>query len=176
VEPGKIYQGKVTKVVDFGCFVELQPGTEGLVHVSELAEERVEHPADLVAVGDVFQVKVLGIDPVNGKIRLSKRDLTPGVRPASEDTRAPRRDDRGPRRDDRGPRRDDRGPRRDDRGPRRDDRGPRRDYGDRPRYEDRPRPEHAGDRPQEGGQAPRPSEPDTYSRKDYDPDHNPGNE
>jgi polyribonucleotide nucleotidyltransferase len=171
VEPGKIYQGKVTKVVDFGCFVELQPGTEGLVHVSELAEERVEHPADLVAVGDVFPVKVLGIDPVNGKIRLSKRDLTPGVRPASEDSRPPRRDDRGPRRDDRGPRRDDRGPRRDDRGPRRDDRGPRRDYGDRPRHE------HGGERPHEGGQpAPRPSEPDTYSRKDYDPDHNPGND
>ena len=68
VETGKIYTGKVVKVEDFGCFVELWPGCEGLVHVSHLANERVEKPSDVVKVGDDIIVKSLGIDK---KVRLN---------------------------------------------------------------------------------------------------------
>ena len=62
VETGKIYTGKVVKVEDFGCFVELWPGCEGLVHVSKLDEKRVEKPSDIVSVGDEIMVKSLGYD------------------------------------------------------------------------------------------------------------------
>ena len=62
VEEGKIYNAKVVKVEDFGCFVEIWPGCEGLVHVSQLAHERVEKPSDVVAVGDEILVKALGAD------------------------------------------------------------------------------------------------------------------
>ena len=62
VEEGKIYSGKVVKVEDFGCFVELWPGCEGLVHVSQLATERVEKPSDVVKVGDEIIVKAMGYD------------------------------------------------------------------------------------------------------------------
>ena len=62
VEEGAIYTGKVVKVEDFGCFVELWPGCEGLVHVSELDYKRVEKPKDLVSVGDKILVKALGYD------------------------------------------------------------------------------------------------------------------
>src|SRR5574344_1467141 len=73
VETGKIYTGKVTKVEDFGCFVELWPGCEGLVHVSQLAEERVEKPSDMVKVGDEIIVKSLGYDK-KGRLNLSRKD------------------------------------------------------------------------------------------------------
>lgn len=73
VEEGKIYTGKVVKVEDFGCFVELWPGCEGLVHVSKLAEERVEKPSDIVKVGDEMIVKALGYDK-KGRLNLSRKD------------------------------------------------------------------------------------------------------
>ena len=73
VEIGKIYTGKVVKVEDFGCFVELWPGCEGLVHVSQLANERVEKPSDVVKVGDEMIVKSLGYDK-RGKLNLSRKD------------------------------------------------------------------------------------------------------
>ncbi len=73
VETGKIYTGKVVKVEDFGCFVELWPGTEGLVHVSHLAKERVEKPSDVVKVGDEIIVKSLGYDK-RGRLNLSRKD------------------------------------------------------------------------------------------------------
>src|SRR5574344_576565 len=73
VETGKIYTGKVTKVEDFGCFVELWRGCEGLVHVSQLAEERVEKPSDMVKVGDEIIVKSLGYDK-RGRLNLSRKD------------------------------------------------------------------------------------------------------
>ena len=63
--------GKITKVADFGVFVELEPGIEGLVHVSELRDERVEHPKDVCKEGDEVQVKVLDIDPNERKVSLS---------------------------------------------------------------------------------------------------------
>ncbi len=73
VEDGKIYTGKVVKVEDFGCFVELWPGCEGLVHVSHLANERVEKPSDMVKVGDEIVVKSLGYDK-RGRLNLSRKE------------------------------------------------------------------------------------------------------
>jgi polyribonucleotide nucleotidyltransferase len=72
-EIGKIYSGTVKKVVDFGAFVEIMPGTEGLVHISQLAKERVNKVTDILSEGDVVMVKVLEIDK-QGKIRLSRKD------------------------------------------------------------------------------------------------------
>ena len=72
VETGKIYNGKVVKVEDFGCFVELWPGCEGLVHVSQLDTKRVEKPSDMVKVGDEIIVKSLGYDN-KGRLNLSRK-------------------------------------------------------------------------------------------------------
>ena len=72
VEDGKIYNGKVVKVEDFGCFVELWPGCEGLVHVSQLDTKRVEKPSDIVKVGDEIIVKSLGYDN-RGRLNLSRK-------------------------------------------------------------------------------------------------------
>jgi polyribonucleotide nucleotidyltransferase len=76
VETGKIYTGKVTKVEDFGCFVEIWAGCEGLVHVSQLAWERVNKPSDVVSVGDEIMVKSLGYDN-RGRLNLSRKDCLP---------------------------------------------------------------------------------------------------
>jgi polyribonucleotide nucleotidyltransferase len=72
-EVGKIYRGTVRRVVDFGAFVEILPGTDGLVHISQLAHERVRQVTDVVKEGDVIDVKVLEVDK-SGKIRLSRKD------------------------------------------------------------------------------------------------------
>ena len=72
-EIGKIYRGTVKKIVDFGAFVEILPGTEGLVHISQLAKERVNKVTDILGEGDEVMVKVLEIDK-QGKIRLSRKD------------------------------------------------------------------------------------------------------
>jgi polyribonucleotide nucleotidyltransferase len=145
-EPGTIYTGKVASIVDFGAFVTFMPGKDGLVHVSEIKNERVENVRDVLSEGQEVKVKLLEVDP-RGKVRLSMRLVDQETGEELPDTRPPREPreggDRGPRGDrhrggggrdrDRGPRRDrdDRGPRgprgdRDDRGPR-GDRGPRRD-------------------------------------------------
>ncbi len=76
VEPGKIYTGKVTKVEDYGCFVELWEGCEGFVHVSQLAYERVEKTSDLISVGDEIMVKSLGYDN-RGRLNLSRKEALP---------------------------------------------------------------------------------------------------
>lgn len=76
VETGKIYTGVVVKVEDFGCFVKLWEGTEGLVHVSQLAHERVNKPSDIVKVGDEIIVKSLGYDN-RGRLNLSRKDALP---------------------------------------------------------------------------------------------------
>ncbi len=141
-EVGKIYTGKVVNLVDFGAFVNFMGGKDGLVHVSEIRNERVEKVADVLSEGQEVKVKVLEIDP-RGKVRLSMRvvdqetgEELPDNRPPKE-PREPRGDrgDRGPR-GDRGGRGGDR-----DRGPRRDrgDRGPRRERSD----DDGPAPEFA---------------------------------
>ena len=72
-EVGKIYRGTVRKIVDFGAFVEIFPGTDGLVHISQLAHERVRKVSDVLKEGDVISVKVLEVDK-SGKIRLSRKD------------------------------------------------------------------------------------------------------
>ena len=76
VEVGKIYEAKVVKVEDFGCFVELWPGCEGMVHVSQLAHERVEKAGDVVSVGDEIIVKALGCDK-RGRQNFSRKDALP---------------------------------------------------------------------------------------------------
>ncbi len=122
-EVGKIYTGKVVNIVDFGAFVNFMGGKDGLVHVSEMKNERVEKPGDVVSEGQEVKVKVLEIDP-RGKVRLSMRVVDQETGEELEDTR-PAREPREPRGD-----RGDRGPR-GDRGGRgggdrnRRDRGPR---------------------------------------------------
>ncbi len=76
VENGKIYTGKVVKVEDFGCFVELWQGCEGLVHVSQLSNKRIEKPSDVVKVGDELLVKSLGYDK-RGRLNLSHKETLP---------------------------------------------------------------------------------------------------
>jgi len=132
-EVGKIYTGKVVNIVDFGAFVNFMGGKDGLVHVSEMKNERVEKPTDVVSEGQEVKVKVLEIDN-RGKVRLSMRVVDQETGEELEDTRPPReprgdkpRGDRGG--DRRGPRGGgDRGGRGGDRGGR--DRGPRRDRED----------------------------------------------
>jgi polyribonucleotide nucleotidyltransferase len=72
-EMDKVYTGKVVKITDFGAFVELWPGCEGMVHISELAKERVKAVKDVVNVDDEIVVKVIGIDEKTGKIKLSRK-------------------------------------------------------------------------------------------------------
>jgi polyribonucleotide nucleotidyltransferase len=74
---GRIYTGKVVRTTDFGAFVEIIPGTDGMVHISQLDSERVEKVEDLVKVGDEITVMVTGIDPM-GKIRLSRQAVLEG--------------------------------------------------------------------------------------------------
>ena len=76
VETGKKYEAKVVQVEDFGCFVELWPGCQGLVHVSQLAHERVEKPSDVVAVGDEIVVESMGYDN-KGRLNLSRKACIP---------------------------------------------------------------------------------------------------
>ena len=70
---GSFYHGVVKRVVEFGAFVEILPGTDGLIHISELAEERTRKVTDVVDEGDEVVVKVINIDR-DGKIRLSRKD------------------------------------------------------------------------------------------------------
>lgn len=76
VEVGKIYNAKVVKLEDFGCFVELWPGCEGLVHVSQIADKRIDKPSDVLSVGDEIMVKALGPDK-KGRQNFSRKDALP---------------------------------------------------------------------------------------------------
>ena len=121
-EVGKVYHGKVVSILEFGAFIEIMPGKEGLLHVSEIAWTKTEKVEDVLAVGDEVDVKLLEYDPKAGKMRLSMRALTEkpeGYVEPKPRTGGPRREGgNGPRRDgkdggNRGPRRDGgRGPRR----------------------------------------------------------------
>jgi polyribonucleotide nucleotidyltransferase len=75
-EVGSVYKGTVTRVADFGAFIEILPGTDGLLHVSEMAHHRVERVTDVLKEGDSVEVKVLSVDR-EGKIRLTRRELLP---------------------------------------------------------------------------------------------------
>jgi len=143
-EVGKVYSGKVVNMVDFGAFVNFMGGKDGLVHISEIKNERVAKVSDVLTEGQEVKVKVLEIDP-RGKVRLSMRVVDQETGAELEDTRPARepreggdrgdRGDRGPRGDrgDRGGDRRREGGRGGDRGPRREggegrgDRGPRRE-------------------------------------------------
>jgi polyribonucleotide nucleotidyltransferase len=132
-EVGKVYDGKVVNMVDFGAFVNFMGGKDGLVHVSEIRNERTEKVSDVLSEGQEVKVKVLEIDQ-RGKVRLSMRVVDQETGAELEDTRPPREPREERPRGDRGPRRDGGGG---DRGPRREggsrDRGPRREGGDRDR-------------------------------------------
>ncbi len=120
-EQDKVYVGRVERITDFGAFIEVMPGVDGLLHVSEMANYRVANVRDELKEGEQIEVKVINIDP-SGKVRLSRKVLlkegegtTPRY-PGGGDAHGPSGggDDRGGRGGDR-----DRGPRRDSRGPRR---------------------------------------------------------
>src|SRR5262245_42351879 len=87
--PGDLKKGKVTKLTNFGVFVELEPGLEGLLHISELADEKVESPAEVVKVGDEIEVKVLRVDAADRNIGLSRRRLEEGEEGAAEEAAPP---------------------------------------------------------------------------------------
>jgi polyribonucleotide nucleotidyltransferase len=74
VEVGRVYEGKVARLMDFGAFVTILPGRDGLVHISQISNERVERVSDKLKEGDVIRVKVLEVDR-QGRIRLSMRDV-----------------------------------------------------------------------------------------------------
>ena len=77
-EIGAIYKGRVTRLMNFGAFVEIAPGKEGLVHISKLDDHRVEHVEDVVAVGDPIFVMVTDIDQ-QGRINLSRKDALAAI-------------------------------------------------------------------------------------------------
>ncbi len=123
-EVGEIYKGKVKSVVSFGAFIEIIPGKEGLLHVSEMDWKRVESAEDFTKEGDIIEVKLIGVDEKTGKLKLSRKALLP--KPEGYVERPPR-GDRPPRRE--GGYRDD-NRRRSERGDR-SERGPQRPRRDR---------------------------------------------
>ncbi len=137
-EVGKTYLGRVVRIMDFGAFVEILPGMDGLLHISELAEERVREVRDVVEEGDEVLVKVIDVDGT-GRIRLSRRAALQDANGegGGEGGAEPRADAEGGDADDRGPGGGDRGPGGGDRGGRgggRDDRGGRGGRGGRGRH------------------------------------------
>jgi polyribonucleotide nucleotidyltransferase len=110
-EVGTEYLGKVKSIVDFGAFVEIMPGKDGLLHISEIGWTRLATMDGVMKVGDEIKVKLIEVDQKTGKLKLSRKVLLPKpegyVEPAPRENRPPRDDNRGPRdgrRDDRGPR------------------------------------------------------------------------
>lgn len=160
-EVGKVYHGTVKSILEFGAFVEILPGKEGLLHVSEIAWDKTENVSDVLKEGDEVDVKLLEYDEKSGKMRLSMRALTPKPEGYIEPERRPRQggdrrggDRRDSRRDDhrddrrgerRGPRFSDR---RDDR--RDDRRGPRRTF-NRPENEESSEMNESYEQPDYGG-------------------------
>ena len=117
-EEGTIYTGKVVSILEFGAFVQILPGKEGLLHISELDWKKVEKVEDVVNIGDEVEVKLLEVDAKSGKMRLSRRALIEKPEGYVEPVRRPRPENGGDR--DRGGRSGGRFNDRDrDRGPRR---------------------------------------------------------
>lgn len=104
-EIGKTYQGKVVSVVTFGAFVEILPGKEGLLHISEIEWHKINKVEDVLKEGDEVEVKLLDVDPKSGKLKLSRKALLP----KPEGYQEPRYHSGGNRRNDGGDRRHDRG-------------------------------------------------------------------
>ena len=130
-EVGEVYHGKVVSILEFGAFVEILPGKEGLLHISELDWAKTEKVEDVLKVGDEVDVKLLEIDSKTGKMRLSRRALMEKPEGYVEPQRRPRPEGgnrpAGPRREGNGPRREGNGPRREGNGGERRNNGPRRD-------------------------------------------------
>jgi polyribonucleotide nucleotidyltransferase len=80
IKPGTVYNGKVVSVKDFGAFIEIAPGTDGMCHISELADGYVESVSDIVKVGDAVKVKVILVDD-QGRIKLSRKQAIEGEDP-----------------------------------------------------------------------------------------------
>jgi polyribonucleotide nucleotidyltransferase len=127
VEIGKVYEGPITKILDFGALVNLLPGKDGLLHISQIAHERVEKVTDYLSEGQIVKVKVLETDE-KGRVKLSMKALLD--RPAGDFQERPPREPRGDREA-------------------RGDREPRGDRPPRDQYRDQPR---GGDRDQRGDQ------------------------
>lgn len=89
-EIGEIYNGKVKSITSFGAFVEILPGTDGLLHISEIAYRRLENVEDVLKLGDEIQVKLIAVDEKTGKLKLSHKVLLPKPEGYQEDTRPPR--------------------------------------------------------------------------------------
>ena len=108
-EVGEVYDGIVKSIMPYGCFVEILPGKEGLLHISEIEWRRLESVEDAgIKEGDHIDVKLLEIDPKTGKYKLSRRALLEKPEGYVERERRPRREgDRRPRREGDRPRRDD---------------------------------------------------------------------
>ncbi|MDO4735690.1 MAG: polyribonucleotide nucleotidyltransferase [Bacteroidia bacterium] len=104
-EVGETYKGKVVSILDFGAFVEILPGKEGLLHISEIDWTKVEKTEDVLKIGDEVEVKLLEIDGKTGKMRLSRKALLPKPEGYVEPVRRPRPEG-GERRENRGPRKD----------------------------------------------------------------------
>jgi small subunit ribosomal protein S1 len=82
--PGQIIKGKIAKLTNFGAFVELESELEGLLHISELADHKIDKPQDVVKPGDEVEVKILKVDPEARKIGLSLRRVQWAAAPAEE--------------------------------------------------------------------------------------------
>jgi polyribonucleotide nucleotidyltransferase len=111
-EIGKVYEGAITKILDFGALVNILPGKDGLLHISQIAHQRVENVTDFLKEGQIVKVKVMETDE-KGRIKLSMKALLERPEGMEEERfeRAPRREygdrpDRGPRTGDRAPRRE----------------------------------------------------------------------
>jgi small subunit ribosomal protein S1 len=96
--PGDLKTGTVTKVTNFGVFVELEPGLEGLLHISELADQKVENPEDVVKVGDKIEVRILRVDPEERKVGLSRKQPTAEGESGESTADAPAEGSRAPAR------------------------------------------------------------------------------
>lgn len=97
VEVGNIYTGTVRRIVDFGCFVEILPGKEGLVRTSQLADYQVMRPEDVVSLGDEITVMVIEVD-AQGRVNLSRRAALSGEMPTQAEMEHDRHANRGPSR------------------------------------------------------------------------------
>jgi len=165
IEIGKIYRGRVVTLKDFGAFVEVFPGQDGLVHVSELSNKRVNKPEDVIKLGDEIWVKCIGVDD-KGRVKLSRKAAMEerGEWIASADSSTPSAAPEGRSREERAPRED---------RPAREERAPR---GDRPERADRapsdaPRGEGNGDaRPPRAPRAERPPRPERGPRREGSPE------
>ncbi|HEY1770061.1 MAG TPA: polyribonucleotide nucleotidyltransferase [Chthoniobacterales bacterium] len=167
IEVGETYHGRVVSIKEFGAFVEVFPGKDGLVHISELADFRVNRTEDVAKIGEMIWVKCIGIDD-KGRVKLSRRaalkergEIETGVPTVGESAQSTGEGNRYERHEDRGPRRDrgDRGDRRGGRGGR--ERGPRREGEQR----------SVDYRPDAGGQhqPPPPPSQSQASTDDYEP-------